>query len=308
MFTQNFWLDCPAGSIAFLWQHSIPSVGGVAFTMCSCAMNVNIPARKRSSCVALNMFASARNVTMCNECYHTHPTPTPTVAIPPHPNPNCCVAPNTCSVQWMWSHPTPPQPQLLRSITHVFICTERYHAPPHPNPNCCVASNMCSCAMNPPTHLYQKILQRSINCFLKWNRTLSLPHPHPPQPIFIKESSDVASTACSSETEQSHIITIIINRTASWKNAKWQKPRGRYPWRELRTSLVFQDWLGTSFDGICGALQCTCINFFVQHNERIWQIRSVFQSVALRPKLAPFQADLLTPFGPFARFMHFGYS
>ena len=47
------------------------------------------------------------------------------------------------------SHPTPPQPQLLRSIEHVFMCNECYHPiPPHPNPNCCVASNMCSCATN----------------------------------------------------------------------------------------------------------------------------------------------------------------
>ena len=48
----------------------------------------------------------------------------------------------------MLSHPIPPQPELLCSIKHVFMCNECYHIPSHPNPNCCVASNMCSCATN----------------------------------------------------------------------------------------------------------------------------------------------------------------
>ena len=60
---------------------------------------------------------------------------------------------------------------------------------------------------------------------------------------------------------------------------------------KVRTTLAFQDWLGTSFDGICGALQCTCIIFFcATQRENLWD-------TDLRPKLAPFQVDFLTPFG-----------
>ena len=82
-----------------------------------------------TSCVASNMCASARNVIIpdqlrsiqhvcrCKECYHP---------IPPHPPTPTVAQHQTCvHVQRMLtSHPTPPQPQLLRSIKHVFMCNE----------------------------------------------------------------------------------------------------------------------------------------------------------------------------------------
>ena len=95
------------------------------------------------------------------------------------------------------SHPTPPQPQLLRSIKHVFMCNECYHPiPPHPNPNCCVASNMCSCATNViiPSHPTPTQLLRSIQHVFMCNECY---HPIPPHP---NPNCCVASNMCSCAT------------------------------------------------------------------------------------------------------------
>ena len=81
----------------------------------------------------------------------------------------------------MLSLPIPPQPQLLRSIKHVFMCNECYHFPSHPNPNCCVASNMCSCATNVITpHPTPTPTVASHQTCVHVQRMLS--HPIPPQP------------------------------------------------------------------------------------------------------------------------------
>lgn len=107
---------CLQAKIHFLrvifWSHS----GTKETQQCECKESKH-PSKKRSSCGALNMRASARNENIpARNVITSHPS---------HPNPNCCLASNTCTC-----------------ATNVIPShNECYHIPSHPTPTPTVAQH-----------------------------------------------------------------------------------------------------------------------------------------------------------------------